>query len=68
VQTHTPKSSVNLNVEKIQAGPLLKDVLEKDILEGVTNAQLKLNMSGEDAAMIKKTLNGTGQVRNGAQC
>ena len=63
VQTHTPKSSVNLNVENIQAGPLLKDVLEKDILEGVTNAQLKLNMSGEDAAMIKKTLNGTGQVR-----
>ena len=63
VQGHTPKSSVNLNVEKIQAGPLLKDVLEKDILEGVTNAQLKLNMSGEDAAMIKKTLNGTGQVR-----
>jgi AsmA protein len=37
--------------------------LEKDILEGVTNAQLKLNMSGDDAAMIKKTLNGTGQVR-----
>jgi AsmA protein len=63
VQAPTPKSSVNLNVEKIQAGPLLKDVLEKDILEGVTNAQLKLNMSGEDAAMIKKTLNGTGQVR-----
>jgi AsmA protein len=63
VQTNTPKSSVNLNVENIQAGPLLKDVLEKDILEGVTNAQLKLNMSGEDAAMIKKSLNGTGQVR-----
>ena len=63
VQTSTPKSSVNLNVENIQAGPLLKDVLEKDILEGVTNAQFKLSMSGEDAAMIKKTLNGAGQVR-----
>jgi AsmA protein len=63
VQTDTPKSSVNLDVENIQAGPLLKDVLEKDILEGVTNAQLKLSMSGEDAAMIKKTLDGNGQVR-----
>jgi AsmA protein len=63
VQTHTPKSSLSLNVENIQAGPLLQDVLEKDILEGVTNAQLKLNMAGEDAAMIKKTLNGNGQVR-----
>jgi AsmA protein len=63
VQTHTPKSSVNLNVENIQAGPLLKDVLEKDILEGVTTAQLNLDMSGDDAAMIKKTLNGNGQIR-----
>jgi AsmA protein len=62
-QTNTPKSSLSLNVENIQAGPLLKDVLEKDILEGVTNAQLKLGMSGDDAAMIKKTLNGNGQVR-----
>ncbi|MEE9497131.1 MAG: AsmA family protein [Desulfobacterales bacterium] len=63
VQTNTPRSSINLNVENIQAGPLLRDVLEKDILEGVTNAQLKLSMSGDDAAMIKKTLNGNGQVR-----
>ncbi|MCK5487451.1 MAG: AsmA family protein, partial [Desulfobacterales bacterium] len=63
VQTNTPKSSVNLNVENIQVGPLLRDVLEKDILEGVTNAQLKLSMSGDDAAMIKKTLNGNGQIR-----
>jgi AsmA protein len=63
VQTNTPKSSLNLNVENIQAGPLLRDVLEKDILEGVTNAQLKLAMSGADAAMIKKTLNGNGQIR-----
>jgi AsmA protein len=63
VQTNTPKSSLNLNVEDIQAGPLLRDVLEKDILEGVTNAQLKLAMSGDDAAMIKKTLDGKGEIR-----
>lgn len=63
VQTDTPKSSVNLKVENIQAGPLLKDVLEKDILEGATNAQLTLSMSGDDAAMIKNTLNGDGQLQ-----
>ncbi|MGD9045208.1 MAG: AsmA family protein [Desulfobacterales bacterium] len=63
VQTNTPQSRVDLNLENIQAGPLLKDVLEKEILEGVTNAQFKLAMSGDDAAMIKKTLNGNGQVR-----
>lgn len=63
VQTNTPQSSLSLNVENIQAGPLLKDVLEKDILEGVTNAQLTLSMSGDDAAMIKKSLDGSGQLR-----
>jgi AsmA protein len=63
VQTNTPKSSLNLNVENIQAGPLLRDVLEKDVLEGVTNANIDLAMSGDDAPTIKKTLNGNGQVR-----
>jgi AsmA protein len=50
-------------VENIQAGPLLKDVLEKDVLEGKTNAQVSLSMSGDNAAVIKKTLNGSGQVQ-----
>jgi AsmA protein len=63
VQTNTPQSSLTLNVENIQAGPLLRDVLEKDIIEGVTNAQLNLTMSGDDAAMIKKSLGGNGQLR-----
>jgi AsmA protein len=63
VQTNTPRSSLALNAENIQAGPLLRDVLEKDILEGVTTAQLKLAVTGDDAAMIKQSLDGTGQLR-----
>ena len=63
VQQDTPSTNVNLDVKNVQAGPLLKDVLEKDILEGQTNAELSLSMSGDDAAMIKKTLNGNGQIR-----
>jgi AsmA protein len=42
---------------------LLRDVLEKDILEGAANARIKLAMSGDDAALIKKTLDGNGEVR-----
>jgi AsmA protein len=63
VQTNTPQSSMNLTVASVQAGPLLRDVLEKDILEGVTNAQLKLTMSGDNADTIKQTLNGEGQLQ-----
>jgi AsmA protein len=63
VQTDTPKTSVNMNMAGVQAGPLLRDVIEKDILEGITNAQLNLSMSGDSADTIKKTLNGKGQLR-----
>jgi AsmA protein len=63
VQTQTPKSNMSLKVAGVQAGPLLRDVLEKDILEGVTNAQLNLAMAGDNADTIKQTLNGDGQLQ-----
>ncbi|MDX1708313.1 MAG: AsmA family protein [Desulfobacterales bacterium] len=62
VQTQTPQSSMSLNVAGVQVGPLLRDVLEKDILEGVTNAQLNLAMAGDNPDTIKQTLNGKGQL------
>ena len=62
VRTDTPKSSINLKVSNLQVNPLLQDVVEKDILEGATNAQLSLTMAGDDAVQIKKTLNGDGQL------
>lgn len=63
VQTQTPKSNMSLNVAGVQVGPLLRDVLEKDMLEGVTNAQLNLAMAGDQPDQIKQTLNGKGQLR-----
>ncbi|MDJ0984935.1 MAG: AsmA family protein [Desulfobacterales bacterium] len=63
VQTQTPKSNMSLNVAGVQVGPLLRDVVEKDILEGVTNAQLNLAMTGDNPDKIKQTLNGKGQLQ-----
>lgn len=63
VQTQTPKSSITMNVAGVQIGPLLRDVIEKDILEGITHAQLQLSMAGDNADTIKQTLNGDGQLR-----
>jgi AsmA protein len=54
---------MSLKVAGVQVGPLMRDVLEKDILEGVTNAQLNLAMAGDDPDQIKQTLNGDGQLR-----
>ena len=63
VQTQTPKSNINMKVAGVQVGPLLQDVIEKDILEGLTNAQLNLAMAGDNPDKIKQTLNGKGQLR-----
>jgi AsmA protein len=63
VAKDTPRSNINLRLNNIQAGPLLQDVLEKDFLEGATNADIKMAMAGDDPEKIKKTLNGKGELR-----
>ena len=62
VQQDVPKTNLDLNVTNIQINPLLKDVLQKDILEGATNAKLTLSMIGDEPASIKKSLNGEGNL------
>ena len=68
VTKDVPESNISLLVNKVEVGPLLRDVLDKDILEGVTHANLTLAMAGEDPVLIKKTLNGKGEIlfKNGA--
>jgi AsmA protein len=62
VTKDTPVSAINLNVDNVQVNPLLRDVAEKDILEGATHARLALRMTGDHAALIKQTLNGDGEL------
>jgi len=57
-----PESNISLIVNKVESGPLLRDVLEKDILEGVMQANVTLAMAGTDPALIKKTLSGHGEL------
>ncbi len=63
VAKDTPASNLNLSLNKIQVGPLLQDVMEKDILMGATSADINLAMLGDDPEKIKKTLNGKGELR-----
>lgn len=63
VQQDTPRTKVQMQAQKIQVEPLLKDVLEKDILSGAVNVQATLNMSGDDPQRIKQTLNGKGDLK-----
>ena len=58
-----PSSSLNLKINNVQAEPLLKDILEKEILQGSTNADINLSMRGDEPERIKKTLNGKGYLK-----
>jgi len=60
VKKDVPESRFTLDVKGINASPLLKDLVGKDILEGKLNAEMNLRMKGDDAVRIKKSLNGKG--------
>jgi AsmA protein len=62
VQKNVPKTAIKLKAKGVQAGRLFNDVLEKDFLEGALQAQFNLNMKGDDSGLIKKTLNGKGDL------
>lgn len=62
VQGERPKGMVDLQVEKIEVGPFLKDSVKKDILEGTMTATTGIAFEGDDAEFIKKNLNGKGNL------
>lgn len=62
VKGDSPATSVQLALDKVQVNPLLKDVVDRDFLEGMLKAQIALSMTGDDAARIKQTLNGRGDL------
>ena len=63
VAKDVPISSLNLKINGVQVEPLLKDVIEKEILQGSTHADINLSMSGDEPERIKQTLNGQGFLK-----
>jgi len=68
VRQDVPKSNIDLQASGIQAGPLVNDLLKKDIIEGALESKINLAMTGDDADKIKSSLNGNGSLifRDGA--
>ncbi len=62
VQGAKPKTTVGLKTNNVQVGPLLRDSIQKDVLEGAVQADVVLQLEGDDPDMIKKTLNGKGDL------
>jgi AsmA protein len=63
VRRNTPVSNFTLQMNGVEARPLLKDLMDKDFLEGTMRAQIALAMTGDSAEKVKSTLNGKGEFR-----
>ena len=68
VRGDTPKISLNESLQGIEAGPLLKDFMDDDMISGKGSFRIKLTASGTTQESITKTLNGNGNLsfKNGS--
>jgi AsmA protein len=68
VSQDIPQTNVHLQVKGVQAGPLLKDLTKKDVIEGVGQFDAEIGMAGAEPNKIKRSLNGKGELlfRDGA--
>ena len=55
----TPQITVKQNLSAISIGPLLKDAIDRDMLEGRGNVTLDVAGQGTTVSAIKKALNGS---------
>jgi len=59
----TPAFAAKQNLNGISIGPLLKDLADKDLLEGRGNVALNVTAQGNTVTALKKALNGSAAVK-----
>lgn len=62
VREDQAKSNLTIETKGLQIGPLLRDQLKKDVLEGALQSKVTIAMTGDDADQIKRSLNGDGAL------
>lgn len=62
VQKDIPVTALNLTLQNVQVGPLLKDFAQKEIIEGMLKAEVLVNMQGDNGDLVKQSLNGKGDL------
>lgn len=64
----TPHVGIRQDLKGVSIGPLMRDVLNKDVLEGNGNVSLDVNGEGDTVAAIKKSIDGKLRIdlRDGA--
>jgi AsmA protein len=62
VRQETPRSEMGLSIGNVRSGPLLQDLMNKDLIEGILNADISMQMVGDQPEQIRRTLNGRGEL------
>ncbi|WDP83821.1 MAG: AsmA family protein [Desulfobacter sp.] len=62
VRTDIPATQVSVNAQSIQAGPMIRDAVQKEIIEGTLAADIMLAMNGDSPEQIKSSLGGKGNL------
>jgi AsmA protein len=62
VATSPPRFSAKQNLTGIRVGPLLKDAMDKDPIDGKGNVALDVTTQGGTVTQLKKALNGTAHL------
>lgn len=62
VQQDRPRSTASLAVGDVQAAPLIKDLMDKELIEGMLAAAVNLQFSGDSPDLIRRTLSGNGEL------
>lgn len=63
VRKNIPTTNLHLTTSNVQAGPVIRDSMGKDIIEGALASDISLSMTGDTQDMIKKTLGGKGELK-----
>jgi AsmA protein len=63
VQKNEPVTALQMNLNGVQAGPLVKDMLNKDLIEGTMAAKIGLDLVGDAPDRIRRTIDGKGDLR-----
>jgi AsmA protein len=63
VQRDKPKTALQMAINGVQTGPLIKDFMAKELIEGALVAKIGLNFTGDTPDLIRQTLGGKGDLR-----
>jgi AsmA protein len=62
VRGKAPRSSISTRLRGIQAGPLVRDLADKDVIEGSVRGDVSVSTVGDRPEAVKQALNGQGEL------